>query len=64
MNVINMYSGDRAVAELPRGIKSDQSDQEILGHLLAKAVCENLKPHPFRKQRFKNLIKSEFIGML
>ncbi|KAL1807790.1 SUPPRESSOR OF GAMMA RESPONSE 1 [Daucus carota subsp. sativus] len=32
---------------LPRGVKFDPTDQEILGHLLAKAGCENLKPHPF-----------------
>lgn len=32
---------------LPRGVKFDPSDQEILFHLLAKVSVGNLKPHPF-----------------
>ncbi|KAI3452990.1 hypothetical protein Pfo_009653 [Paulownia fortunei] len=32
---------------LPRGVKFDPSDQEIIWHLLAKVGVENLKPHPF-----------------
>lgn len=32
---------------LPRGVKFDPSDQEIIGHLLAKVGSDNLKPHPF-----------------
>ncbi|XP_038679430.1 SUPPRESSOR OF GAMMA RESPONSE 1 isoform X2 [Tripterygium wilfordii] len=32
---------------LPRGVKFDPSDQEIIWHLLAKVEVENLKPHPF-----------------
>uniref|UniRef100_A0A5B6YWB3 Putative NAC domain-containing protein 8 isoform X1 n=1 Tax=Davidia involucrata TaxID=16924 RepID=A0A5B6YWB3_DAVIN len=32
---------------LPRGVKFDPSDQEIIWHLLAKVGAGNLKPHPF-----------------
>ncbi|KAK9276887.1 hypothetical protein L1049_006424 [Liquidambar formosana] len=32
---------------LPRGVKFDPSDQEIIWHLLAKVGEEDLKPHPF-----------------
>uniref|UniRef100_A0A803QQ97 NAC domain-containing protein n=1 Tax=Cannabis sativa TaxID=3483 RepID=A0A803QQ97_CANSA len=32
---------------LPRGVKFDPSDQEIIWHLLAKVGEDNLKPHPF-----------------
>lgn len=32
---------------LPKGVKFDPSDQEIIWHLLAKVGVENLKPHPF-----------------
>ncbi|KAK6133811.1 hypothetical protein DH2020_032522 [Rehmannia glutinosa] len=32
---------------LPRGVKFDPSDQEIIWHLLAKVGLENSKPHPF-----------------
>ncbi|XP_047341299.1 SUPPRESSOR OF GAMMA RESPONSE 1 [Impatiens glandulifera] len=32
---------------LPRGVKFDPSDQEIIWHLLAKVSVGNLKPHPF-----------------
>ncbi|XP_047314181.1 SUPPRESSOR OF GAMMA RESPONSE 1-like [Impatiens glandulifera] len=32
---------------LPRGVKFDPSDQEIIWHLLAKVGVGNLKPHPF-----------------
>ncbi|XP_077234216.1 SUPPRESSOR OF GAMMA RESPONSE 1-like [Tasmannia lanceolata] len=32
---------------LPRGVKFDPSDQEILWHLLAKVGVEDVKPHPF-----------------
>nr|APB08589.1 NAC [Rhododendron molle] len=32
---------------LPKGVKFDPSDQEIIWHLLAKAGVENMKPHPF-----------------
>lgn len=32
---------------LPRGVKFDPSDQEIIWHLLAKAGLEGLNPHPF-----------------
>lgn len=32
---------------LPRGVKFDPSDQEIIWHLLTKAGVEDSKPHPF-----------------
>ncbi|KAK7310002.1 hypothetical protein RJT34_07186 [Clitoria ternatea] len=32
---------------LPKGVKFDPSDQEIIWHLLAKVGVENSKPHPF-----------------
>ncbi|CAK8537378.1 unnamed protein product [Lathyrus sativus] len=32
---------------LPKGVKFDPSDHEIIWHLLAKVGVENLKPHPF-----------------
>ncbi|GER29855.1 NAC domain-containing protein [Striga asiatica] len=32
---------------LPRGVKFDPSDQEIIWHLLAKVGLDNFKPHPF-----------------
>ncbi|KAM7271515.1 hypothetical protein ACFE04_030729 [Oxalis oulophora] len=32
---------------LPRGVKFDPSDQEIIWHLLTKVGVENSKPHPF-----------------
>ena len=32
---------------LPRGVKFDPSDPEIIWHLLAKVGVGNLKPHPF-----------------
>ncbi|XP_027153682.1 SUPPRESSOR OF GAMMA RESPONSE 1 isoform X1 [Coffea eugenioides] len=32
---------------LPRGVKFDPSDQEIIWHLLGKVGIENMKPHPF-----------------
>lgn len=32
---------------LPRGVKFDPSDQEIILHLIAKVGTENSKPHPF-----------------
>ncbi|KAL6505708.1 hypothetical protein OROHE_023087 [Orobanche hederae] len=32
---------------LPRGVKFDPSDQEIIWHLLAKVGFEDLEPHPF-----------------
>ncbi|KAA8532742.1 hypothetical protein F0562_032775 [Nyssa sinensis] len=32
---------------LPRGVKFDPSDQEIIWHLLSKVGAGNLKPHPF-----------------
>uniref|UniRef100_A0A2N9GGZ7 NAC domain-containing protein n=1 Tax=Fagus sylvatica TaxID=28930 RepID=A0A2N9GGZ7_FAGSY len=32
---------------LPRGVKFDPSDQEIIWHLLAKVGEGDLKPHPF-----------------
>ncbi|GAB4840254.1 hypothetical protein Ancab_021018 [Ancistrocladus abbreviatus] len=32
---------------LPRGVKFDPSDQEIIWHLRAKGGVGNLKPHPF-----------------
>ncbi|GMH01856.1 hypothetical protein Nepgr_003695 [Nepenthes gracilis] len=32
---------------LPRGVKFDPSDQEIILHLLAKLCIGDLKPHPF-----------------
>ncbi|GFP96629.1 NAC domain-containing protein 8, partial [Phtheirospermum japonicum] len=32
---------------LPRGVKFDPSDQEIIWHLLTKVGLKNLKPHPF-----------------
>ncbi|KAM7464378.1 hypothetical protein LguiA_032499 [Lonicera macranthoides] len=32
---------------LPRGVKFDPSDQEIIWHLLAKSGVGKLKPHPF-----------------
>lgn len=32
---------------LPRGVKFDPSDQEIIWHLLGKVGCENMESHPF-----------------
>jgi len=32
---------------LPRGVKFDPTDQEIIQHLLAKAEIGDEKPHPF-----------------
>lgn len=32
---------------LPKGVKFDPSDQEIIWHLLAKVGVGNSKPHPF-----------------
>ncbi|CAH9115885.1 unnamed protein product [Cuscuta epithymum] len=32
---------------LPRGVKFDPTDQEIISHLLAKVGNDDLKPHPF-----------------
>ncbi|XP_010262846.1 PREDICTED: NAC domain-containing protein 8-like [Nelumbo nucifera] len=32
---------------LPRGVKFDPSDQEIIWHLLAKVGASGVKPHPF-----------------
>ncbi|XP_061349721.1 SUPPRESSOR OF GAMMA RESPONSE 1-like isoform X2 [Gastrolobium bilobum] len=32
---------------LPKGVKFDPSDQEIIWHLLAKVCAGNSKPHPF-----------------
>lgn len=32
---------------LPKGVKFDPSDQEIIWHLLAKVGVGNMKPHPF-----------------
>lgn len=46
---------------LPRGVKFDPSDQEILGHLLAKAGCENLKPHPFINEFITTVDKDDGI---
>ncbi|EPS60726.1 hypothetical protein M569_14078, partial [Genlisea aurea] len=40
-DVIEVWPG------LPRGVKFDPSDQEIIWHLLAKVGDDNLKPHPF-----------------
>ncbi|KAK4788898.1 hypothetical protein SAY86_020217 [Trapa natans] len=35
---------------LPRGVKFDPSDQEIIWHLLAKSGLEDLRLHPFIKE--------------
>ncbi|KAJ6891215.1 SUPPRESSOR OF GAMMA RESPONSE 1-like isoform X1 [Populus alba x Populus x berolinensis] len=35
---------------LPRGVKFDPSDQEIIWHLLAKVSDGGIKPHPFIKE--------------
>lgn len=32
---------------LPKGVKFDPTDQEIIWHLIAKSGAEELKPHPF-----------------
>ncbi|KAK9118855.1 hypothetical protein Scep_016948 [Stephania cephalantha] len=32
---------------LPRGVKFDPSDPEIIWHLIAKVGTDNIKPHPF-----------------
>ncbi|XP_008243167.1 PREDICTED: NAC domain-containing protein 8 [Prunus mume] len=32
---------------LPKGVKFDPTDQEIIWHLIAKSGAEDLKPHPF-----------------
>lgn len=32
---------------LPKGVKFDPSDQEVIWHLLAKCGVGNSKPHPF-----------------
>ncbi|KAH8496251.1 hypothetical protein Peur_055104 [Populus x canadensis] len=35
---------------LPRGVKFDPSDQEVIWHLLAKVSDGGIKPHPFIKE--------------
>lgn len=32
---------------LPKGVKFDPTDQEIIWHLLAKTGAGDLRPHPF-----------------
>lgn len=41
MQVTQMWPG------LPRGVKFDPNDQEIIWHLLAKVGVGGLDPHPF-----------------
>lgn len=44
MQVVQEWPG------LPRGVKFDPSDQEIIWHLLAKVGVGGIKPHPFIRE--------------
>ncbi|XP_022776995.1 SUPPRESSOR OF GAMMA RESPONSE 1-like [Durio zibethinus] len=46
-HIIDNSDVDQAWPGLPRGVKFDPSDQEIIWHLLTKVVEEDSKPHPF-----------------
>ncbi|KAL5983148.1 SUPPRESSOR OF GAMMA RESPONSE 1 [Asimina triloba] len=46
---------------LPRGVKFDPSDQELLWHLLAKVGVGNAKPHPFIDEFIPTVDKNDGI---
>lgn len=46
---------------LPRGVKFDPSDHEIIWHLLAKVGEEDLKPHPFIDEFIQTVEKDDGI---
>ncbi|XVE53353.1 hypothetical protein DITRI_Ditri02bG0197600 [Diplodiscus trichospermus] len=46
-HIIDNSDVNQAWPGLPRGVKFDPSDQEIIWHLLTKAGVEDSKPHPF-----------------
>ncbi|KAK7348875.1 hypothetical protein VNO80_23617 [Phaseolus coccineus] len=46
---------------LPKGVKFDPSDQEIIWHLLAKVGVEDSKPHPFIDEFITNLEEDDGI---
>lgn len=46
---------------LPRGVKFDPSDQEIIWHLLAKVGVKDLKPHPFIEEFIPTLDQGDGI---
>ncbi|KAL7001239.1 hypothetical protein U1Q18_002391, partial [Sarracenia purpurea var. burkii] len=46
---------------LPRGVKFDPSDQEIVWHLLAKVGVGNMEPHPFIDEFISTVTKDDGI---
>nr|UBT01686.1 NAC transcription factor 82 [Litchi chinensis] len=46
---------------LPRGVKFDPSDQEIIWHLLAKVGEEGFKPHPFVEEFIPTVVQDDGI---
>ncbi|CAM8948221.1 unnamed protein product [Rhodiola kirilowii] len=46
---------------LPRGVKFDPSDQEIIWHLLTKVGSVNIKPHPFLDEFIATVDKDDGI---
>ncbi|KAI3884484.1 hypothetical protein MKX03_034824 [Papaver bracteatum] len=46
---------------LPRGVKFDPSDQEIIWHLLAKVGHNNMKPHPFIDEFIPTVVEDDGI---
>ncbi|XP_047974802.1 SUPPRESSOR OF GAMMA RESPONSE 1 [Salvia hispanica] len=46
-HVIDNSDAPHAWPGLPRGVKFDPTDQEIIWHLLAKAGIQDFNPHPF-----------------
>ncbi|KAJ1698816.1 hypothetical protein LUZ63_007328 [Rhynchospora breviuscula] len=46
---------------LPKGVKFDPSDQELLWHLLAKAGKSNMNPHPFIDEFIPTVERNEGI---
>ncbi|XVF03457.1 hypothetical protein REPUB_Repub04eG0263000 [Reevesia pubescens] len=46
-HIIDNSDVNQAWPGLPRGVKFDPSDQEIIWHLLTKVGVEDTKPHPF-----------------
>ncbi|KAF7133029.1 hypothetical protein RHSIM_Rhsim09G0112400 [Rhododendron simsii] len=51
----------QACPGLPRGVKFDPSDQEILWHLLAKNSVGNKEPHPFEDEFIPTVNEDEGI---
>lgn len=46
---------------LPRGVKFDPTDQEIVWHLLAKNGEDEMKPHPFINEFIPTVDESDGI---